>query len=176
MSHVRIYAGATEPIVLYVLDLVGAELTGATDLFVRVLRESDGFLLDHSDDTFKGSGWTSLDGAALGEIDATNAPGFYRLTGGLDSSAWTNAVADDNYHVIPIQTGATAVLPAPAELKVGQWVTFQHDVWRYYGLDPANPMEVDFALPAGHFKVPASGSIIDQSVVTVGNVSTVTRT
>ena len=121
MSGVRIQSGETEPIQVYVLDALGNPLTGLTDLYVRLRRASDGQFLDWADDTFKAAGWTTL-GQLLTEQDATNAPGVYEVTGGLNTSALTNAASEDVYTVVPYQTpGTTAVLPAPEELHVGAW-------------------------------------------------------
>jgi hypothetical protein len=97
-------------------------VTGKTDLYVRIYRDSDGFYLDWDDDTFQSSGWTTLN-KLLSEVDATNFPGLYEVTGGWDTSAIVNATADDNYLVLPLQTpGTDVVIPGPVEIKSGQWV------------------------------------------------------
>lgn len=120
--HTRILTDSTEQIELYATNRRGAALTGKTDLYVRVRRQSDGLYLDWNDDTFKASGWTTLN-QILTEVDATNSPGLYLVTGGLDTSAITNAGTDDVYVVIPLQTpGTDASLPAPGEIRVGDYV------------------------------------------------------
>jgi len=119
-DSVRVRTGAVEPIRVFAVDGDGNPLTGLTDLFVRVSRASDGFYLDWAGPTFAVSGWTTLD-QVLTEVDAVNAPGIYEVVGGLDTGAITNAVLDDDYLILPLQSpGTNAVLPAPAELKVGQ--------------------------------------------------------
>jgi hypothetical protein len=117
---VWVQTGAVEPIQTYIVDVVGTPITGLTDLYVR-LRRLNGHFLDWSDMTFKAAGWTTLD-KLLTEQDAVNAPGLYEVTGGLDTSALTNAVDDDVYTVITRQTpGTNAIVPAPEELRVGRW-------------------------------------------------------
>lgn len=110
--------GGTEPLAVY----EGLGTTGLGDLFVRVQRYSDSWFLDWADMTFKASGWTTLD-KPLTEVDAVNAPGLYRVTGGLDTSAITNHTVGDTFVVTPRQSPpGSAVLPAPSELRIGQWV------------------------------------------------------
>lgn len=117
-----IQTGRTEEIRLDVRDLVGTPLTGATGVLIRVQRASDGQFFDFDDSTFKGSGWTEKD-TALAEVDSTDLPGIYGLTGGFDSSAITNLTADDTYIVFPVKGAApdtaSAQLPAPDEFKIG---------------------------------------------------------
>ncbi len=125
-THVQ--TGAVEPIQVYIVDAAGQSLTGLTDLYVRVRRFSDGFYLDWNDDTFKSSGWTTLD-QLLSEVDATNLPGVYEVSGGFDTSAITNPSADDTYTVYPLQTpGTNAKVPSPAEIKMGRWVDDVDDI------------------------------------------------
>lgn len=171
--HVRIQTGDTEPVALFVLATAGGPLTGATDLFVRV-RRGDGEYLDWADDTFKAAGWTTLD-ELLVESDAANAPGVYEVTGGLDTGAITNPNADDNYLIIPSQSpGVTATLPPPGEIKVGQWpevdATRLLDIFRMFGLDPANPMVI-----TGVEQNAGAGTLV-VSIDVVGNTVTLTRT
>lgn len=119
---VRVQTGDIEPLQVYVVDVNGNPLTGLTDLYVRLRRSSNGDFLDWADDTFKAVGWTALD-VSLAEISATLAPGLYELSGGIDTGAWVNPSADDDYLVLAVQSpGTNAKLPPPAELKVGQWV------------------------------------------------------
>lgn len=118
----RIQTGAVEPIQVYVIDRSGNPLTGATDLFVRVRRGSDGDMLDWDNMTFDPTAWTRLD-EPLVEVDVATVPGVYEVTGGLDTGAITNPNADDDLLVTPLQDpGTDAVLPAPGELRIGQWV------------------------------------------------------
>jgi len=122
LTSVRIETGATEPVTVKATRNNGQDLTGLTDLFIRVRRFSDGLFFDFSDSTFKASP-VSINSAALVEVSATNAPGLYELSGGFDFSAITNVNADDTYSFIPIQTpGTNAVLPGPGEVKEGQFV------------------------------------------------------
>jgi len=120
MSSEQIKTGAVEPIMVDVTDVSGSPLPGKADLFIRVRRNSDGWFLDWADNTFKASGWTTLN-KLLTEVDATNVPGLYEVIGGLDTSAIFNPAASDTYVVSALQTpGTDAKLPAPGELKVGQ--------------------------------------------------------
>jgi hypothetical protein len=122
MTITRIKTGATEPIRVYAVDKKGVALTGLSDLFMRVERESDNFFYDFADATFKSSGWTTKE-QVLAEVDATNLAGTYEIAGGLDFSAITNKVANDDYTVYPLQTpGTDARLPAPGVIQEGDWV------------------------------------------------------
>lgn len=136
----RIQTGDLEPIYVEARDKTGDPLTGATDLFVRLFRDSDGEFFDWADLTFKAAGHTTLN-KLLTEVDATNAPGLYRVTGGFNTATITNASADDQYLVVPLQTpGTDAVIPQPGELKVGQWVDG-------VGLDIVVSATIDAAVP-----------------------------
>ena len=118
MASTPIRSGATEPVYAFVNGLSGAPLTGATDLFVRIRRDSDGQYFDFDDDTFKAAGHVEMD-RLMTEVNATLSPGLYRLSGGFDTGAITNAAAHDAYQVAIVQTGTTARLPPPRELRVG---------------------------------------------------------
>jgi hypothetical protein len=119
---VSVLTGATEPIRVYAVNQAGKPLTGLTDLYVRLRRNSDGYFLDWNDLTFKASGWTTLN-RVLTEIDATNLAGNYQVSGGLNTGSITNAVTNDIYTVYPLQTpGTNARLPAPDEMRMGRWV------------------------------------------------------
>lgn len=113
-----------EPIVLDVRDENRSPFIGATGVAVRVRRNSDGFYLDWTGNIYRSSGWTTLDRSTTA-IDAVNAPGMYEVTGGYPTPSISNAVSDDHYIVIPVNTGAPdtvgAVLPPPHEFKVGFW-------------------------------------------------------
>ena len=122
MSTFRIQTGVVEPIQVYAVDILGNALTGLSDLFIRVRRDSDGFYFDWSDDTFKSVGFVTLN-QILTEQDAVNAAGLYDIAGGWDTSLITNPDVDYLYTVIPIQTpGTNAILPAPSNLQVGQFI------------------------------------------------------
>lgn len=117
----RIRNGDVEPIQTMIYQGGGSPLTGLTDIFVRVQRNSDKWFLDWSDATFKAIPTTK--DQLLSEVDATDLPGIYELAGGFDTSTLTNAVVDDTYTFYVLQTpGTTAILPAPAQLQVGGWV------------------------------------------------------
>ena len=117
--------GRTEEIRVDVRDLSGEPLTGATGVQIRIQRASDGQYFDFDDDTFKAAGHTERD-TTLVQVDSTLLPGIYELTGGFDSAAVTNLVANDTYIVFPVNSGAVdtenAVLPSPGEFKIG-WHT-----------------------------------------------------
>lgn len=108
----RILQGATELIQVYAIDSAGAALTGLTDLYVRIRRQSDGFYYDWADSTFKNSGWTTVNGI-LTEEDATREAGVY-------SRSFTAPSADEVYTIYPLQTpGTTAKGLGPDVLYVG---------------------------------------------------------
>lgn len=88
MSTVEITAGTTEPLEAYARAAAGGALTGSSNLRVQIRRVSDGHFLDFNDSTFKNTGWTTRQ-ATLSEIDATNSPGEYRLTGGVSTTGWS---------------------------------------------------------------------------------------
>jgi len=120
METARIQTGATEVLDVFAVNAAGNPLTGLTDLYVRIRRQSDGYFLDWADMTFKNAAWTTINGV-LAEVSATYAAGLYSRS--LNTGSITNVSANDTYEIIPVQTpGATARLPAPGELKVGQYV------------------------------------------------------
>lgn len=125
----RIRTGNTEPIDVYVTNRRSEPLTGLTSIYIRIRRVSDGYYYDWNDDTFKNTGWTTLD-QVLTEVDATNFPGLYSLSGGWDTSAITNPAADDDYQILTLESPADeAVLPGPMLIRVGQWVDQIDEIW-----------------------------------------------
>jgi hypothetical protein len=125
----RIRTGNVEPIEVYITNRRFEPLTGLTSIYVRIRRVSDGYYFDWNDSTFKNTGWTTLDKITT-EVDATNFPGLYKVTGGLDTSAITNPTADDDYQVLTLENPADeAVVPMPALLRVGQWVDQIDTIW-----------------------------------------------
>ena len=119
MTMNTIRTGDTEQLQVYATTASGAPLTGATDLYVRVWRKSDGFFLDWNDMTFKSAGWTTLNGL-LTQVNATNLAGVYQRA--LATGSITNHVTDDEFVIYPLQTpGTNARLPSPGNLIVGQW-------------------------------------------------------
>lgn len=62
-----------------------------------------------------------------------------------------------------------------AHTTVDSAALMMRELWQIHGLDDSNPLVVDSSTPAGTRQVPASGSIIDQTVATSGNVTTITR-
>lgn len=125
----RIRTGDIEPIEVYVTNRRSEPLTGLTSIYVRIRRVSDGYYLDWNDSTFKNVGWTTLD-KLTSEVDATNFPGLYEVTGGLDTSAITNPAADDDYQVLPLENPVDeAVLPSPGLIRIGRWVDQIDTIW-----------------------------------------------
>lgn len=120
MTTVRILDGDTERIQSAPLkDGSLAAVTGSATVVVAVQRVSDGQWLDWNDDTFKASGWTTRQ-QTMTEVSATLAPGEYRHD--FDTSAITNAAADDTYMVHLDDTSGTAVnVPQVGEIKIDQW-------------------------------------------------------
>ncbi len=120
IDSIRILTGFSELVEVYATDTSGLALTGLTDLFLRIRRRSDGLYLDWADDTFKSSGWTTLNGA-LTEVDVTNAAGLYSRV--FDTSLIVSKALDDTYTVIPIQTpGTDARLTDPMQIKEGSFI------------------------------------------------------
>lgn len=79
---------------------------------IRILRNSDKFFLDWSDNTFKTAGAVVTLTQALTEIDSVNAPGLYALataphTTGLNTGLLTNLTASalEELVVFPSATG-----------------------------------------------------------------------
>lgn len=117
-----------EPIRVYAVDGNSAPLTGLTDLYVRIERESDGYFFDWNDSTFKAAGWTTLN-KLLSEVDSTNLAGLYEVSGGFDTSAITNPTTDERFTVYALQTpGTTARLPAPGSFDQGYWADEIHEI------------------------------------------------
>lgn len=129
MTTERVRTGNTEPIEVYVTNRRSEPLTGLTSIYVRIRRVSDGYYLDWNDDTFKNTGWTTLNQICT-QVDATNFPGLYNVTGGWDTSAITNETPDDDYQVLTLESPVDeAVVPAPATIRLGQWVDQIDEIW-----------------------------------------------
>lgn len=91
----KIPNGGSEP--LYsagLMDAAGTLLTGLSDVYLRIRRDSDGYYYDFADDTFKASPGSIQ--VAMTEVDATNLAGVYRWN--FDLSSVTNEVENDVYH------------------------------------------------------------------------------
>jgi len=118
---IRIQSGDTEQFYYKIFDQDGAPLTGVTGLKLRISRVSDDYILDWNDDTFKASGWTTIE-QTLSEVDTTNLPGLYKLSGGLDTSAITNMASEDTLLAHVEEDPATNLIIANTiELNVGNW-------------------------------------------------------
>ena len=118
-----------EPIQVYALDSYNAPVSGLTNLFLKIRRKSDDFVLDWSDNTFKTAGSVVTSTWVLTEIDGTNLPGEYKFTktgyiNGFDPAAVTNIVANDTYFFRVTQVGsATAFnMPQVGEVTLGGYV------------------------------------------------------
>jgi len=91
---VKIQNGGSEPI--YTAALMDASrtlLTGLSNVYVRVRRESDGYYLDFGDMTFKASPGSIQ--TAMSEVSAANMPGVYLYD--FDLSNVTNETQNDVY-------------------------------------------------------------------------------
>jgi len=82
-----------------------------------------------------------------------------------------------------VRCDGTATLPATdryswafVSLEEGTQRQRIRETWHIHGLDTTKPLVVDAATPNGSRKVPADGTLIDQTIVTAGDVQTVTRT
>ena len=110
--------GDTEAILAEVTDRTGAQLTGKTDLYARISRDSDKWLLDWDDLTFKAAGHTTKN-KQLSERNATDEPGIYEVVGGLDTSLVTNLASVEDLVVTAVQVGGSdAVLPSSEVIQV----------------------------------------------------------
>lgn len=90
----RIRNAGSEPI--FTTGLVDASktlLTGLSNVYLRIMRQSDDYYLDFGDMTFKASPGTPT--VAMAEVDATNLPGLYRYV--FDLSSVTNETQNDEY-------------------------------------------------------------------------------
>lgn len=118
MSVITLKAGKVEPVEVYARAAAGGALTGSTNLRVQVRRQSNGHFFDFNDSTFKASGWTTKQ-ATLTEVSSTDEPGWYSLSGGLDTSGW----ADGSYLVTTLEVSTTLVANGPqfatGEIRVG---------------------------------------------------------
>ena len=123
MSSVRIQTDATERLQVLILDGSLDPLTGKADILIAIQRVSNGHWYDFDDDTFKAAGWTTRQ-TAMTEVSAANAAGEYYYD--FDTSAITNAAADDTYMVRVEQSPGTdaANVPQTGEVKVGQYVDY----------------------------------------------------
>ena len=126
-SSSRIQSGATEPIEIIVVDTANAPITGLSDVAVTIRRVSDDRFFDWTSNAFSVAPAQLTQ--TLSEVSAANDPGRYALNttphlAGFNTSAITNAVADDTYALTVDQTTLTngANLPAVGEIKVGQFV------------------------------------------------------
>ena len=121
MQRFAVENGKVEPIT------ISTGIAGQT-VEIRICRQSDGFFLDWSDDTFKAVGGVTTLDQTLTEKDATNAPGIYSLASanhpnGLDTSILNTLDPTVDYSLLVIanvtagpQFASTSV--EPAELKV----------------------------------------------------------
>lgn len=146
MSCSRIQTDETERIEVLILDGNLDSLTGLTDILISIRRVSDGYWYDFSDDTFKNSGWTTRQ-QAMTETDSTNDPGVYHYD--FDTSAITNAAANDTYQINADQSPGTTAknVPQIGELKVGQFV--DHIDADVSSRAPANEYDAQFAMLSG---------------------------
>jgi hypothetical protein len=126
---IRIQSGKKEPIAVLILNQSGQELTGKTDIKIKIRRISDGFYLDWSDNTFKSAVSVVILLQVLQEISALYSPGEYQLNkpghiNGFDTLTITNPNSDDTYYVTGIQDGGVDAsnVPMVGELKVGDYV------------------------------------------------------
>ena len=110
----RIQNGDTERIFATALDYTGVTVTGLSDMLIEIVRVSDDYYLDFSDNTFKTSGWTTRQ-QQMTELDSTNSAGVYYY----DFN--TTGFSDDVYFIRV--TSATAFnVPLEGSLHVGGYI------------------------------------------------------
>lgn len=125
---------AEERIEVLILDDALDPLTGKTDIVLTIRRVSDGQYLDFNDMTFKGSLWTTRE-QVMTEVDATYDAGAYYYD--FDTSAITNATADDTYELRVEQDGGTDArnVPQVGTIRVASWID---DITTITGKLPTN--------------------------------------
>lgn len=124
MAAERVLSTDTVPLQVFV-RLRGSDdpAPGETDVGLRAYSEALGQFLDWADLTFKAAGHTTLTLILTDTPFATNAPGLYERSGGLDLTAVTNLAANDSLTFLAVETvGSDLDLPAPGMLKIDQWV------------------------------------------------------
>lgn len=107
-----IQLGATEPInTVVMVDSSGDTLPALSDVLLSIRRQSDGQYLDFDDNTFKASGWTTIQ-QTMSVLDATNSAGIYTYN-------WDTSPHSEDTYTMRIES-ATADNPVlVGELKVG---------------------------------------------------------
>jgi len=132
VANVRIQTDDNEPIEVLVVDPGGIPLTGLTNLKLRVRRRSDDNFFDWLDNTFKPAASVVQIDQMLIEINATFAPGKYKLDSashidGFDTSVIANPADDDIYFFTATQDGApqnVANVPQVGQISVGDYLDF----------------------------------------------------
>ena len=109
---------------------------GASATSLKIRRESDGFLYDWNDSTFKASGWGSVS-ATLLEVDAVNLPGLYVKDistalwndGGYDYDATYTAAGVSLFAVnsLYVEDGVEAVIAGTVNDKIGYSLAAAYD-------------------------------------------------
>ncbi len=116
-NSVLIATGAVEVIrTSQIVDVNGSPLTGLTNIKLAVVRDSDGKLLDFSNNTFASSPSSTY--ATMTELDAAHFPGVYSYS--LNTGAFVGASAGDKYKVYVSQQGGSNAANAlqSGELRV----------------------------------------------------------
>ena len=121
MSNVLVPSNTVIPI--EVLPLVSSldgktAVTGSTSIKAKIRRQSDGYVLDWSDITFKAVGSVVQILEQLFEVDATNFPGEYNLS--FDLASIVNLFPYDTYMITVVEDGTTdaANLPQVGQISV----------------------------------------------------------
>jgi hypothetical protein len=104
----EITAGTVEPIQVYARSTDGP-LTGSSNLRVSIRRESDGLFYDFNDATFKAYASATTPLATLTEVDAAHAAGYYKVSGGVDTTGW----ASGSYFVTGSEVSTELVVNGP---------------------------------------------------------------
>lgn len=114
------------------------------------------------------------DKASPGAPVAT-AQAMTELVGGIGGGYFADVTTTVGKEFLAIiDAGATAQSRFSTISFSGDEVKLQ-ELWQIHGLEIANPLVVDGQTPVGSRKVPANGSVIDQAINTVGNLTTVQR-
>src|SRR6185369_9255986 len=83
-----------------IVDVNATPLTGLSNIRLSVVRDSDGKLLDFSNNTFTAT--PSQQYATMTELDAARLPGVYSYS--LNTGAFVSPAANDKYKIYVSQT------------------------------------------------------------------------
>lgn len=122
----------TEQIHATMVNAAASTLAGLSNVFLIIVRKSDGFQYDYASALFKASSLVSAT-HAMSALNSALIPGTYQYT--FDTSGF----AADSY-VMRVTCSAAANTPQEGELKVGGAAQESREVWQIMGLDTTTPV------------------------------------